>query len=501
MITRISPLLFCLVLCTSLRADTLDEVRRRGVLRWAGDYEGGAPYIMPGNDPTRPAGFEGELMEALARRLGVRPEFKQCQWNNLEDLLRSGGTDLIINGIELRPDRLERNLATIPYYVNELQLLARKDDSRLASWADLKKKPNGGKWRIGVLADTAAEKYLKANFADEVEVVNYDGTTQAMGQVRDRQLDATLTDLCAATAYRDDYPTLKFTGEPVGRGYYVIYLRKGDERLRDELNAGLRDMMQLVAIYKKYKIWNEAQSGLTQAESTAAEPAAAPRPHGWELIQEKLPILLRSAWVTIELSVISMPLAIAIGLLVAIGRLYGPAVIRWPLGLYVEVIRGTPLMLQLFVIFYVFPSAVTMPEWMRDYFPWVAAISGLAINYSAYEAEIYRAGLLAIPQGQMEASLALGMTKLQALRYVIVPQAVRLVVPPVTNDFIALFKDTSVCSAITIIELSKRYSIEANNAGAPLEIAAATAVLYLLMSYPLSLIARRLEKNRKQVNV
>ena len=122
-------------------------------------------------------------------------------------------------------------------------------------------------------------------------------------------------------------------------------------------------------------------------------------------------------------------------------------------------------MLQLFVLFYL----LRLP-------PWVAGIGGLAINYSAYEAEIYRAGLQAIPAGQMEAALALGMSRRMALRRVIVPQAVRIVIPPVTNDFIALFKDTSVCSVITLVELTKQYSILANSTGGAIEFALATAV-------------------------
>src|SRR5436305_10462692 len=92
------------VLAAPARADTLDDIKKRGVLRWAGDEEGGAPYIIAGDDKARPGGFEGDLMEQLARRLGVRPEFKQCQWDNLPDLLRSGEADIIVNGIELRID-------------------------------------------------------------------------------------------------------------------------------------------------------------------------------------------------------------------------------------------------------------------------------------------------------------------------------------------------------------------------------------------------------------
>ena len=122
------------------------------------------------------------------------------------------------------------------------------------------------------------------------------------------------------------------------------------------------------------------------------------------------------------------------------------------------------------------------------------AVAGLAINYSAYEAEIYRAGLQAIPKGQMEAALSLGMTRNLALRRIIIPQATRIVIPPVTNDFIALFKDTAVCSVITVVELSKEYYIQARNTGAIVELGILTAVLYLGMSYPLSLLAGRLER-------
>jgi polar amino acid transport system substrate-binding protein len=188
-----------------------------------------------------------------------------------------------------------------------------------------------------------------------------------------------------------------------------------------------------------------------------------------------------------------MPLAIGLGLLIALGRLYGPGSLRWLLTVYVEVLRGTPLLLQLYTVFFVLPSLGVK----IDAFP--AAIIGLAINYSAYESEIYRAGLLAIPIGQMEAALALGMSRRVALRRIIVPQAVRLVIPPVTNDFIALFKDTSICSVITVVELTKRYSILANSTGAYLELMAMTALLYLLMSYPLSLVARRLERRTRRV--
>src|SRR5207237_2482846 len=183
-----------------------------------------------------------------------------------------------------------------------------------------------------------------------------------------------------------------------------------------------------------------------------------------------------------------MPLAIAAGLCVALGRLYGPRPVRGLLAVYVEVLRGTPLMFQLFTIFFV------LPAFGLKIGAFWAGVLGLAINYSAYEAEIYRAGLRAIPVGQLEAALALGMSRWQALRRVVIPQAVRIVIPPVTNDFIALFKDTSVCSVITITELTKQYNVLAMSTGAILELAILTSLLYLAMSYPLSLFARWSER-------
>lgn len=485
-------------------ADTLDEVRQRGTLVWGGDQEGGGPYVYPDPaDPDHVVGFEVDLMDLLARRLGVRAEFKQADWDKLPDLLRTGAIDVIVNGYELTEGRLETMIATSPYYVYELQLIARRNDASITSWEDLQAGAGNSHKKIGILKGSSAEKYVRDRLGDRVELVGYTGSTDAMQEVVNRKLDATVQDMPPAVFYvreQNRFPALHFVGPPVGRGYYVMYLRRGNERLRDELNAGIRELSphgpSLRAIYERYGIWNPAQEKLGSRElegvaPEAAEPAASF--HGWAVVERNWPLLWDAAGRTVLLSVLAMPLAIAIGLLVALGRLYGPGLLRGLLAAYVEVLRGTPLLLQLYFIFFILPAAGVR----IDAIP--AAVLGLAINYSAYEAEIYRAGLLAIPAGQMEAALCLGMTRRTALRRIIVPQAVRLVIPPVTNDFIALFKDTSICSVITVVELTKQYNILSNSTGAYLELAAVTALLYLVMSYPLSLLARRLERRFPKV--
>ncbi len=197
-----------------------------------------------------------------------------------------------------------------------------------------------------------------------------------------------------------------------------------------------------------------------------------------------------------------MPLAVLIGMTVALVRSWGtPALggrgsdeplfgrlVRLPFTVYVEVVRGTPLAFQLFVVYFI------LPEFGLRINEFWSGVLALAVNYSAYEAEIFRLGLQAVPRGQMEAALSLGMPRMLAVRRIILPQAVRMVIPATANDFIALFKDTAVCSVIAVEELSKQYSLAAKDTGLFLEMAALASILYLLMSYPLSLLAGWLER-------
>ena len=476
------------------RGDTLAEIRQRGTLIWGADAEGGGPYVYP--DPANPRtmiGFEAELAARLAGELGVQARFFQGPWHNLPALLGTRQIDVVLNGYELTPSRAARMEHTRPYYIYQLVLLGRRDNPRLTSWHDLRRgAPDGRKFKIGVLQASAAQFYLEEQFPDTVEVVVYEGTTDSMREVETDKLDATLTDLPAAVFYRDRFAALHQIGEPVARGYYVILLRKGDTALRDALNRAIEKLLAdgaLEKIYKRYGLWNRQQHELGTLGSSAAELGIrAEKLGGWAVIRSRGRLLVEAAGVTIVLAVVSMPLAMIIGLAVVLGRMFGPAPLRWAAIGYIEILRGTPLLLQLYVIFFLLPEiGIAIPAFY-------AAVGGLAINYSAYEAEIYRAGLQAVPRGQMEAALALGMSQWLALRRVVIPQAARIVVPPVTNDFISLFKDTSICSVITVMELTKQYSVQQNNTGATLELAGLTALLYLAMSIPLARLASYLEK-------
>jgi polar amino acid transport system substrate-binding protein len=196
---------------------------------------------------------------------------------------------------------------------------------------------------------------------------------------------------------------------------------------------------------------------------------------------------LEAALVTLEISVLAFLIAMPIGMLLAVARVYGPSPLRAVSRAYVELLRGTPVLLQLFVLYYGLASYINLG-------PMAAAVIGLGLNYAAYEAEVYRGALLAIPRGQSEASRALGLGPWQTLRHVMVPQALRLALPPMTNDFVSLLKDSSLVSVITVIELTKRMTIAAVDMRGWLIPGIACAAFYLALSFPLSELARRLER-------
>jgi polar amino acid transport system substrate-binding protein len=477
------------------------------VLRWGGDAGGGAPYVYKDGD-GKLVGFEVDLAEELAKRIGRRPEFVQQDWETLPQALQRGDIDIILNGYEWTAAREKEMASTIPYYVAGVQLIVKKgrpdDPSPIAGWDDLhRRNANGSKKSVAVLANSASQRYVEKEFGGDVDIaiLRDEGTTGALDQVAKGRYDATVQDeltagyYVASDEFKDKLQIVGPKAMPKDEGYFVIYTRKSDAALHDGLNNALRAMMEdgtLKSIYRKAGIWNDAQEQLPAAAAHWPPALTAAGPD-W---LRQVGFLLQSAGVTVLLSFLSFPMAVVVGLLVALGRLYGARWLSALLTSYVEFLRGTPVLLQLYVIYFLLPSVgIYLPAF------W-AGVIGLAINYSAYEAENYRAGILAIPKGQLEAALALGMTRRTALWRVVIPQAVRVVIPPVTNDFIALFKDTSVCSVVAVTELTGGYrQLVVANPGQILHLAAMTAILYLLMSYPLSLVARRLEKRFPKVVV
>ncbi|GJC07497.1 L-cystine ABC transporter permease [Aeromonas hydrophila] len=206
------------------------------------------------------------------------------------------------------------------------------------------------------------------------------------------------------------------------------------------------------------------------------------------MIDSFWPLLSAGLIFTVPLTLITFVLGIVLGLSVALARLYGPAPLVMLVRFYVWLIRGTPLLVQLFLIFYGLPSAGIVLD------AFTAAIIGFTLNIGAYSSEIIRATLAAIPKGQWEAAYSIGMNWPQVMWRVILPQAARIAVPPLSNTFISLVKDTSLAAAVTVPELFQAAQRLASVTYEPLILYVETALIYLLFSSVLSTLQDKLEQ-------
>lgn len=457
------------------------------MLRWGGDAEGGAPFVEADPaDPSKVRGFDVDIAGMIARGLGRRPQFVQVAWASIEQSVERGDFDLGMSGVEDRADLHERHAVSIPYYeFREVLAVRPADSARFRTLDDL------AGHRVGTLGGTGAYRILlDASAKNGVVPISYDDDVHPYEDLVSGRLDAVLLDNIIAER------SLRRTGGfiiqpvPVAVGHYVVLMAHGRTALRDSVNAILLARMRdgsLERTFRSWKAWNAAESTYV-AQALARAPAAeSGTPPTSRSIASYLPSLARAAVVTLVLSLLSMTLAVCAGVLIAAGRVYGDAPLRAALAAYVEVVRGTPVLLQLFVLYYGLSSVVRLPAF-------AAAVIGLGLNYAAYESEIYRGALQAIARPQLEAARTLGLSELQILRLVRGPQALRLALAPMTNDFVALLKDSSLVSVITVVELTKQTAIYATNVGSWVVPGALCAAIYLVMSLPLAHLARRLER-------
>jgi polar amino acid transport system substrate-binding protein len=462
------------------------------VLRWGGDSEGGAPFVEADpNDPGRLAGFDVEIAELIAGKLGRTPQFIQVQFTSLDQSARRGDFDIGLSGIEDIPARRQSLAASIPYYeFREVLTVREADRDRYRSLADL-----AGR-RVATLGGTIAyDLLLAAEQSHGIVAVSYDDDVHPYSDLAIGRVDGVVLDNVLADRAMRRNAGLYTHGEALAVGHYIIITAPENAAMRDQVDDILRAAMRdgtLERIFRKWNVWNDDQPALyARVLDPGWTPATGTNPLGTQgairTVQTYLPSLLRAAVTTLVLSCLAMALAVALGMLIAIGRIYGDRLTRVVLTIYVEVMRGTPILLQLFVIYYGLAAVVRLPAF-------IAALLGLALNYAAYESEIYRSAMEAVPKGQLDAARILGLSRFQTLRLVRAPQAFRLALAPMTNDFVALLKDSSLVSILTVVELTKQTQIFATNVGSWVIPGLLCAALYLAMSLPLGFLARRLEE-------
>lgn len=212
----------------------------------------------------------------------------------------------------------------------------------------------------------------------------------------------------------------------------------------------------------------------------------------FNLIVRSLPLLLTGAVVTLQITIISVGMGFIIGMFVGMARLARLWPVRIAAAVYVDFIRGTPLLVQIFIIYFALPLITG-----RRIDPFIAAITACSINSGAYVAEIFRAGIQSIDKGQMEAGRSLGMGWVQTMRYIILPQAFKRIIPPLGNEFIAMLKDSSLVSVIGFEELTRRGQLIIARTYGSFEIWSSVALIYLIMTLTISRLVDFLERRLK----
>jgi polar amino acid transport system substrate-binding protein len=451
-------------------------------LVWGGDLQGGEPYVFEDpRDSSHLVGFEVDVASALARELGLkRARFVEVQWSNLVPALERGDIDVVLNGLEDTPARRARLRLSRPYFVFH-EVLAVQRGAPYRTLDDLHGK------RVATLNQTYALDLLESRPAERaVEIALYEGQEEPYYDLQLGRVDAVFLDHVIAARYGCPLAGIECLRGDQPRGTYVVGLRRDDGVRADAVDGAIGRILasgELRRILETWRLWDDAQEGLVSMRAPEAAPTAEAAA---SLSRGQVGLFLQGAAVTIALSVAAFAIAVPLGMLLAAARVGAGRFARGVAATYVELLRGTPVLLQLYVLYFGLAPVLRLG-------PITAATLGLGLNYAAYEAEVYRGALLAVPRGQTEAAAALGFGPWQTLRHVMLPQAVRTALPAVTNDFVSLLKDSSLVSVLTVVELTKRMTIAAVELRSWIGPGLLCAALYFAMSFPLSRLSRHLE--------
>ncbi len=462
--------------CGSNQDSASSDVLRVGT---EGTY---APFSFQDPATGQLAGFDVDVANAIGEKLGKKVEFVQTPWDSIFAALEANRFDVVANEVTITPERQSKYDLSEPYSVGEGVIITRADDDSITSLDDLNGRTVGA-----TITSNWADVSRKAG----ATVAPVEGFTQAITLLNQGRVDAVVNDSIAFHAYQAETndQSVKISATIGEKSEQGLAARK-DSGLLPELNKAIDELKAegtLASISQKY---------------LNANVTGAPSPEGvqpahrsvWKLIADNLwPLAKAALTVTVPLTIISFVIGLAIALLVALARLSSKAVLSNIARFYISIIRGTPLLVQLFIIFYALPQLGIKLE------PFPAAVIAFSLNVGGYAAEIIRGSIQSIPKGQWEAAETIGYNYVGALRRIILPQAARVAVPPLSNTLISLVKDTSLASTILVTELLRAAQVVAAPTFEFFALYGTAAVYYwiicLVLSFGQSRLEHRLERH------
>jgi His/Glu/Gln/Arg/opine family amino acid ABC transporter permease subunit len=456
-------------------------IRSAGVLR-VGTEGVYAPFSYHDPATGELVGYDVDVAKAIGEKLGVRVEFVETPWDSIFAALEANRFDIVANEVTINPERQAKYDLSQPYSVGEGVIVTRADDDSIKTLDDIKGK---------TAAENATSNWAQIARDAGANVETVEGFTQAITLLNQGRVDVVINDSIAVYAYLAETgdTSIKIAGETGEKSEQGLAARK-NSGLLPELNGALDELRadgKLSEISQQY-LKTDASGG-EQPQQANPPPVRS----AWQLILDNLwPLAKAAITATIPLTIISFIVGLVIALAVALARLSSNVVLSNVARFYISIIRGTPLLVQLFIVFF------ALPEFGVKIDPFPAAVIAFSLNVGGYAAEIIRSAILSVPKGQWEAAETIGLNYVGALRRIILPQATRVAVPPLSNTLISLVKDTSLASTILVTELLRQAQIVAAPTFEFFALYGTAAIYYwvicLVLSFGQARVERRLER-------
>lgn len=428
-----------LAACGSSATNSDTPIKSAGVLR-VGTEGVYAPFSYHDPATGELTGYDVDVARAVGQKIGVPVEFVETPWDSIFAALEAERFDVVANEVTITDERKAKYDLSEPYSVGEGVIVTRADDDSIKSLADI-----NGKVAGETLTSNWAEVARKAG----AKVEGVEGFAQAITLLDQGRVDVVINDSIAVYAYLAEKPdaAVKIAGEAGDEPSEQGFAAPKDSGLLPELNKALDELKAdgtIASISQKY-LKTDASGA-----PAAAENKPAPRSTVQLILDNLWPLAKAAITKTIPLTIISFIIGLATALVVALARLSSNVILTNVARFYISIIRGTPLLVQLFIVFY------ALPQFGVKIDPWPAAIIAFSLNVGGYAAEIIRSAIQSIPRGQWEAAETIGLNYTGTLRRIVLPQAARVAVPPLSNTLISLVKDTSLASVILVTELFRK---------------------------------------------
>ncbi len=458
--------------------------------------EGTYPPFEFQSDKGELQGFDVDLMNAIAASAGFKVRYQSLPFAGIIPALQGQTIDAAVAAMTITEERAKTISFSRPYFRSGLAIVTRTNNQNITNFDSLKNK------KIAVQIGTTGAQ--KASSIPGAEVRSFDDAPTTLRELLNGNVDAVVHDqpLILYAINFGGVKGIKVVGELLTEEYFGFPTPKGSPNLA-LIDRGLATLLKNGTYAQIYQKWFGVQPPPLPEKSpfdnqSATGVSALFTALG--VILTALPLLLRGALVTLELTALSVILGSIGGSLIGIVRLSRILPLRWAARAYIEFFRGTPLLVQIFMIYFGLPGLAQELGFTFTFNRWAAAVIALSLNSAAYIAEIVRAGIQSIDPGQAEAAQSLGLSSIQTMRYVIFPQALRRMLPPLGNEFISLLKDTSLVAVIGFEELLRQGQLVLAQNYRAFEIYAVVAAIYLCLTLLSSQAFSRLEQWFNPVN-